>query len=76
MKVFSSPVPAPEVDYANYDRDKERKREDEHRRSERLRDNISNVAVCVVWLLAALFFIATLILAWHYLMPHTWDWLR
>ena len=30
MKVFSSPVPAPEVDYANYDRDKERKREDEH----------------------------------------------
>lgn len=30
MKVYSSPIPAPEYDYANYDRDKVMAAEDEH----------------------------------------------
>lgn len=31
MKVYGSPVVPPKVDYLNYDRDKETKRENEHR---------------------------------------------
>jgi len=54
----------------------EQSKRGEHRRSERLRDNISNVAVIVVWVLFALFVFATLVLAWHYLTPKRWAWLE
>jgi hypothetical protein len=48
----------------------------EHRRSERFREHISRVSLVVVWFLFALFAIATLILAFHYLTPKTWGWLE
>ena len=54
----------------------EQSRRGEHRRSERFRDHISNVAVTVIWLLFSLFIVATLILTWHYLTPEKWGWLN
>jgi len=54
----------------------EQSRRGEHRRSERLRDHISTVAVIVVWVLFALFMIASVVLAWHYLTPGKWGWLE
>ncbi len=53
----------------------EQSRRGEHRRSERFRDQVANVAVAVIWILFALFVIAMLVLGWHYLAPESWGWL-
>ena len=33
-------------------------------------------ALCIIWILFALFLIATLCLAFHYLAPRRWGWLE
>ena len=48
----------------------------EHKRSERFREHISMGALCIIWILLALFLIATLCLAFHYLTPRRWGWLE
>jgi hypothetical protein len=48
----------------------------EHKRTERFREHISMGALCFIWILFALFLIATLCLAFHYLTPRRWGWLE
>ena len=47
----------------------------EDKRSKRFREHISMGALCIIWILLALFLIATLCLAFHYLAPRRWGWL-
>ena len=47
----------------------------EDKRSKRFREDI-RWALCIIWILLALFLIATLCLAFHYLAPRRWGWLE
>jgi hypothetical protein len=48
----------------------------EDKRSHRFREHISMGALCIIWILLALFLIATLCLTFHYLAPRRWGWLE
>jgi hypothetical protein len=48
----------------------------EDKRGKRFREHILMGALCIIWILLALFLIATLCLAFHYLAPRRWGWLE
>jgi hypothetical protein len=46
--------------------------ENEHRRSEALKDHVHSIAVCGVWIVGFLYLSGISIVIWHYVTPWAW----
>ncbi len=47
----------------------------EHNRTEKFRDHFEHIAICGLWLVAALVLAAALAWFWHLITPESWHWL-